>query len=108
MVWVQRGSGIPNPGRVRSCPLQAAGRGTDLAPDPVCVGSGDPGLGTVPDPCLDGALGVARIEAAGQELAGRVVPPALDVELHPGGIRGRGDLVGGPVRVPRPGMSRVY
>ena len=51
--------------------------------------------------------GVAQVEAAGEELAGGVVPSALDVELHPGGIRGRGDLVGDPVRVPRPGMRWV-
>ena len=35
------------------------------------------------------------------------MPPALDVELHPGGIGGCGDLVGDPVRVPRPGMRRI-
>jgi hypothetical protein len=51
--------------------------------------------------------GVAQVEAAGQELAGGVMPSALDVELHPGGIRGRSDLVADPVRVPRPGMRRV-
>src|SRR5208337_184 len=47
--------------------------------------------------------GVARVEAAGEELAGGVMPSALDVELHPGGICGCSDLVRGPVRVPRPG-----
>ena len=51
--------------------------------------------------------GVAQVEAAGQELAGGVMPAALDVELNPGGIRCRGDLVSDPVRVPRPGMRRV-
>ena len=51
--------------------------------------------------------GVAQVEAAGEELAGGVVPPALDVELHPGGICGCSDLVGNPVRVPRPGMRWV-
>src|SRR5437764_12045772 len=42
--------------------------------------------------------GVAQVESAGQELAGGVVPAALDVEVHPGGLRGLGDLVCGPVR----------
>src|SRR5262249_6959556 len=50
---------------------------------------------------------VAQVEAAGEELAGRVVPSALNVEPHPGRVGGLGDLVGGPVRVPRPGMGRV-
>jgi hypothetical protein len=40
--------------------------------------------------------GVAQVEAAREELAGGVVPPALDAELHPGGIRSHGDLVGDP------------
>ena len=51
--------------------------------------------------------GVAEVEAAGEELAGGEMPPALDVELHLGGIRGGGDLVSDPVRVPRSGMRRV-
>jgi len=35
------------------------------------------------------------------------MPPGLDVKLHPGGICGCSDLVGHPVRVPRPDMRRV-
>jgi hypothetical protein len=51
--------------------------------------------------------GVAQVESAREKLAGGVMPPAFDVELHPGGICGRRDLVGNPVRVPRPDMRRV-
>jgi len=51
--------------------------------------------------------GVAEVVTAGEELAGGVVPPALDVELYVGGIRSLGDLVRGPVWVPRPGVPRV-
>ena len=51
--------------------------------------------------------GVAQVEAAGQKLAGGVMPSALDVELHSSGGCGLGDLVRGPVRVPRPGVGRV-
>jgi hypothetical protein len=51
--------------------------------------------------------GVAQVEATGEELAGGVVPAALDVEIHPGGRCGRGDLVRHPVWVSRPGVGRV-
>jgi hypothetical protein len=51
--------------------------------------------------------GVPQVEAARQELAGGVMPSALDVELHPNGGCDLGDLVGGPVGVPRPGVDRV-
>jgi len=51
--------------------------------------------------------GVAQIEAAGEELAGGVVPSALDIELHSGGGCGLGDLVCGLVRVPWPGVGRI-
>ena len=51
--------------------------------------------------------GVAQVEAAGEELAGGVMPSTLDVEPYPGRIGGLGDPVRGPVRVPRPGMGRV-
>jgi len=42
-----------------------------------------------------------------EELAGGVVPSALDVEIYSGGVCGRGDLVGDPVWVPRTGVGRV-
>jgi len=51
--------------------------------------------------------GVAQVEAACEELAGGVVPAALDVEPHLGRIGGGSDLAGDPVRVPRPGLGRV-
>jgi hypothetical protein len=51
--------------------------------------------------------GVTQVEAASKELAGGVVPSALDVELHPGHDGGLGDLVRGPVRVRRTRVSRV-
>ena len=51
--------------------------------------------------------GVAQVEAAREELAGRVMATTLDVELDPGGGCRLGDLVRGPVGVPRPGMRRV-
>ena len=51
--------------------------------------------------------GVAQVEAAGQELAGGVVPAALDIEIRPGSLRSGSDLVRHPVRVPRPGVGRV-
>ena len=51
--------------------------------------------------------GVAQVEPGREQLAGRVVPSALDVELDSGRVGGLGDLVGGPVRVPRPGMGGV-
>jgi hypothetical protein len=51
--------------------------------------------------------GVPHVEPADQELAGGAMPPALDVELHPGRDREVGDSVRDPVRVPRPGMRRV-
>jgi len=51
--------------------------------------------------------GGAQVEPTGEELAGGVMPPALDVELHPGRVRCVGDPVRDPVRVPRPGVRRV-
>jgi hypothetical protein len=36
---------------------------------------------------------------------GRVMPPALGVELYPGGVCSCSDLVSDPVRVPRPGVG---
>ena len=50
--------------------------------------------------------GVAEVEAAGEELAGGIVPSALDVELHSGRVCRLSDLVRGPVRVPRPDVGR--
>ena len=80
----------------------------------IAVGTSPPAgrhhTGTAPPQRGDPAVRAAvprRGERSGTELAGGVVPPAFDVELHPGHIRGRSDLVGDPVRVPRPGMRRV-
>src|SRR5215831_18753751 len=44
--------------------------------------------------------GVPQVEAAGEELAGGVMPTALDVQLHADRVRGVSDLVSGPVWVP--------
>ena len=55
----------------------------------------------------EAGCGVAQVKAAGQELAGGVVPTPLDIEIRPGSLRGGSDLVGDPVRVPRPGVGRV-
>jgi hypothetical protein len=51
--------------------------------------------------------GVAQVEPAGEELAGGVVPSALDVELYPGRVRGVSDPLGYPVRVPRLGVCGI-
>ena len=51
--------------------------------------------------------GVAQVEAPGEELASGVVPPGLDVGVHPGRSRGVSDFVRGPVRVPWPHVGRV-
>ena len=50
---------------------------------------------------------VPQVEAAGEELAGGVMPTALDVQLHPDRVGGVSDSVGRPVRVPRPGMRGI-
>jgi len=50
---------------------------------------------------------VPHVEPAGRELARRVMPSALDVELHPGRVRSLTDPVRDPGRVPRPGVRWV-
>jgi len=51
--------------------------------------------------------GIVEVEAADQELAGVVMPSALNVELDRGRGGRLGDLVRGPVGVPRLGMGWV-
>jgi hypothetical protein len=51
--------------------------------------------------------GVAPVEPGGKELAGGVVPAALDVEVDPGGVGCVTYAVCRPVRVPWPGVAWV-
>src|SRR5262249_36271393 len=50
---------------------------------------------------------VTQVDPARQKLAGAVVALRLDVELDAGGRGNLGDLVGGPVGIPRGGAERV-
>ena len=45
--------------------------------------------------------GVADVDAGGEQVRGGVVPQALDIDRNPRHLGRAGDLVGGPVGVPR-------